>query len=244
MTQRVRVEHDPTEAPSRAEMAATSLHRLLRRLLKIARTIPGLRLRISVIGYGAQVGPIWCGALAKQDLVALSELATTPMRIDHGSDGAPLPVWFEPDADGPTPMVAALSKAHDVVAGWIAEHESGAPPVVVNISDGASTDGDPRPAAARLQQLRTSAGNVRVFNVHIGDSETEAVWWVLDPSASVDPLASTLFEMSSTLPDPLRTVAATSNIAAVTDPRGFVFNADGGDLDTFLRVGTFLEVVT
>ena len=54
-----------------------------------------------------------------------------------------IPVWFEPVADGGTPMCQAAGEAKRIIEGWIAEHPDSFPPIVIHITDGESTDGNP-----------------------------------------------------------------------------------------------------
>jgi hypothetical protein len=85
------------------------------------------RYDVGVIGYGRFVGPAFGGALAGKALVPIGDVANSPMRIDErtrkvedGTGGlidqtVKVPVWFEPVADGGTPMCEALRRAHQLL---------------------------------------------------------------------------------------------------------------------------------
>ena len=52
-------------------------------------------------------------------------------------------MWFDPIANGQTPMCRAMEVASEVVADFVREHPRCFPPVVFNITDGDANDGDP-----------------------------------------------------------------------------------------------------
>src|ERR671931_547387 len=66
--------------------------------------------------------------------------------------------------DGPltgkdlTPMSSAFKMAAEIVQRWVAEHPKGFPPIVINITDGEATDGDPVPEAKALCSLGSDDG--------------------------------------------------------------------------------------
>jgi hypothetical protein len=141
----------------KADALADAINRLLQNLvLKCARD-EGVRdyYHVGVIGYGDSVGPAFSGNLAGKDLVAISEVANFPARIEDRkkqiSDGAgglvdqqvKFPIWFDPKAGGATPMCRGLSEASAVLNSWLAQHPLCFPPIIINISDGEPTDGNP-----------------------------------------------------------------------------------------------------
>ena len=70
---------------------------------------------------------------------------------------------------------------------------------MINISDGAATDGDPRPIAAQLQDIRTSDGNLLLFNVNLSGETVTPIEYPNSPAGLPNPYAVGLFEMSSEL---------------------------------------------
>ena len=57
--------------------------------------------------------------------------------------------------------------AKGILEGWLAQHPNCHPPIVVNITDGAATDGNPLVPADELKNLKSSEGNVLLYNIHL-----------------------------------------------------------------------------
>ncbi|HET7489146.1 MAG TPA: vWA domain-containing protein [Acidimicrobiales bacterium] len=234
---------------TKAEAVADAVNRLLSELVIKCAKEDGVRnyFHVGVIGYGKGVAPILGGALAGRDLVPLSEVATSPARMEERmrSNGrhAParavrVPTWFSPLAYGDTPMCAALLRAREVVGEWVADHPGCFPPVVVNITDGASTDGDPVPEARALQALTSADGPVLLFNLHISSGRTDPIVFPGADRRLPDEYARQLHRMSSTLPAQMRAAAARQDLLLDEGARGFAFNADISAIVQFLDVGT------
>jgi Mg-chelatase subunit ChlD len=82
--------------------------------------------------------------------------------VDDGAGGlvdqtVKFPIWFDPVANGGTPMCAALGRATTILQGWLAQHPDCFPPIVINITDGEATDGDPTGPAKTLTSLSSSS---------------------------------------------------------------------------------------
>jgi len=102
---------------------ADAINRLLQNLVIKCAKQEGVRdyYHIGVVGYGATMGPAFGGALSRKELVPISEVAVNPTRveertknIDDGAGGlvdqqVKFPIWFEPVANGGTPMCQALT---------------------------------------------------------------------------------------------------------------------------------------
>src|SRR5207253_112696 len=173
----------------KADQVADVINRLLQNLIIKCAKQEGVRdyYHIGVIGYGTQVGPAFAGALAGRELVPIGEVANNPARIEARekkvSDGAGglidqsvrFPIWFDPVANGGTPMCKALEEARRISQDWLGQHPSCFPPVVINISDGESTDGDPTSAAASLRGLSSTDGEVLLFNLHLSSQKKPAI---------------------------------------------------------------------
>ncbi len=234
---------------TKAEAVADAVNRLLSELsIKCAKE-DGVRdyFHVGVVGYGASVGPILDGDLAGRDLVPLSEVAARPARMEqrerpYGRHAArrtvSFPTWFSPVAYGDTPMCAALNRASATIGAWLADHPGCFPPVVVNITDGASTDGDPVPPALALQGLTSADGHVLVFNLHLSSDRSEPVVFPASDADLPDNHARQLHRMSSVLPDQMRMAAARQDLELTDGSRGFAFNADISAIVQFLDVGT------
>jgi hypothetical protein len=205
---------------------------------------------VGILGYGGGVAPILHGSTSERQMLPISELARNPKRVDQVfrkiSDGAgglvevetPLPVWVDPVADGLTPMVAAVTAAGDIVAQWCAKHQNSFPPIVINITDGESTDGDPRVTAGHLRDLGTDDGPALLFNVHLTSGARDTATFPDTASELPDDNAAMLFEMSSILPASMVTAAAQLGYRVQSQSRGFLYNADATAMIEFLDIGT------
>jgi hypothetical protein len=137
-------------------------------------------------------------------------------------------------------MCQALDQAAQTLRRWIDAHPRSFPPVVLNVTDGEATDGDPLRFAQQLRSFATDDGEVLLFNVHLSDSEAPAVELPSSRRAlpGDDEYADVLFDMSSTLPFTMRAAAEQEGFTVDLDTRGFIFNADPVGLVRFLEVGT------
>lgn len=236
----------------KADGVADVINRILQNLvIKCARD-EGIRdyFHIGVIGYGMQVGPAFSGALAGKPLVPISEIGNSPARVEQRNKKVPdgagglvdqsvrFPIWFEPVANGNTPMTQALNQAKGIVENWIAQHPNCFPPIVINITDGEATDGDPTAAANEIRQLKTSDGEVLLFNIHISSQKAQPVTFPNNEAGLPDQFAQQLFRISSNLPPHLITAARDEGLSAQEGTRGFVFNADLVKLVQALVIGT------
>lgn len=243
-------------APSKARVLADVVNRLLQNLVLRCAKEDGVRdyFYVGVIGYGERVQPLIRPADAYRiagDLVPLSHLAERPLRLEERLKKVPdgnggfverrvkFPVWFDPHAKNGTPMCQALDLAASMVRAWIDLHPRSFPPIVINITDGEATDGDPLRYAQQLRSFATDDGEVLLFNVHLSSSEESAV----ELPSGVDELprdeyAVLLFQMSSLLPFTMRAAAEQEGYRVTMDTRGFVFNADPVALVRFLEIGT------
>ncbi|MGI6644110.1 MAG: vWA domain-containing protein [Bacillota bacterium] len=237
---------------SKAHGVSDAINRLLQNLvIKCAKT-EGVRdyYHVGVIGYGYHCGPALAGPLAGRDLVPISEVADNPARvekrtrkIEDGTGGlvehtVKFPVWFDPVASGGTPMCQALRGAKGVLETWISRHPDGFPPIVINITDGEATDGDPTAPAGDLTFLAGADGNVLLFNLHLSSHKASPVEFPDREEELPDNFAKMLFRMSSTLPDYMRSFAQEEGYAIAENSRGFVFNADMVSIIRFLDIGT------
>lgn len=236
----------------KSEGVADAINKLLQNLVIKCAKEEGVRdyYSVGVIGYGNQVGSAFVGTLAGRELVPVSDIANQPARIEERSrkidDGAgglvdqsiKFPIWFEPIANGGTPMCAAFTRAEEILTKWIAEHPTSFPPIVINITDGESTDGDPSPKAQMLKSLGTNDGNILLFNLHLSSTSASAVEFPDNDANLADQYAQLLFQMSSVLPDYMRQIAQQEGFVVSDNTHGFVFNADIVSVIRFLDIGT------
>lgn len=239
---------------SKAQKLADALNRLIFELtIRCTKDqTEGVRnyFDVCVLGYGASVGPCMGGSLTGRDVVPLKEVADNPSRVEErrrkvedGTGGlveelVKVPVWFDPRAENGTPMSQSLSRSRMILEPWINSHPSSFPPIVINITDGEATDGDPRAAAGELRGLSTSDGNVLLFNVHLSSRPSTPVLYPESSVGLADEFAQQLFEMSSVLPPHLQDAAKAEGYAIGPQSRGFAFNVEIVEVIKFLDIGT------
>lgn len=236
----------------KADGVADAINRLLQNLVIKCAKEEGVRdyYHVGVIGYGAHVGPAFSGSLAGRELVPISEIGNMPARIEERTkkvdDGAGglvdqsirFPIWFDPVANGGTPMCQALGRAKAILKGWLAQHPACFPPIVINITDGEATDGDPSAAADAIRKLSSNDGEVLLFNVHLSSQRATPIEFPDTEAGLPDQFAQLLFRMSSPLPVYMRSIAQQEGYKVSEGTRGFVFNADIVAVIRFLDIGT------
>lgn len=241
------------EIPQRkADVVADAINRLLTELSVRCAKEEGVRdyFHVAVVGYGHTVGSAFGGSLAGRDLVPLSEVAANPdhveerlRKIPDGAGGlvettASFPVWMTPVANGGTPMSRALGHARSMISGWLAERPGCFPPIVLNLTDGESTDGDPTNQAMELTTQASADGAVLLFNLHVSAAGGSQVTFPDNDEGLPDSYARTLFGMSSRLPSHMRSYASGLGFPTTERTRGFVYNADIASVVQFLDIGT------
>jgi hypothetical protein len=250
---------DRSQPLTKAEGVALALNNLLRNLIITCSKSDGIRnyLDVCVIGYGATVGPAWVGALAGQEVVTIRDVAyncaqmveRTRMVDDGFGQERPqvvrTPIWIAPVARGSTLMCQALQYTKQVLDDWLLRNASAFPPVIVHITDGEATDGDPAPLLKALSEVSSLNGPVTLFNVHLSSRrEAEPLKFPDTVDAlplvdgKVDPYARMLFENASLLTPYMRTVAWENGLILTEEARAFVLNADPTLLVLALEIGT------
>ncbi|MGL5005578.1 MAG: VWA domain-containing protein, partial [Casimicrobium sp.] len=136
---------------TKAQIVADVLNKTLMQLITRCAKADGVRdyFDIGVIGYGGSGATnALAGKLATQILNPVSQLESSPIRIeerrrkmDDGAGGiveqtVKFPIWFEPKADGNTPMCDAITAAAAELAAWCDAHPNSYPPTVLHITDG------------------------------------------------------------------------------------------------------------
>lgn len=237
----------------KADGVADAVNRLLQNLVIKCAKSEGIRdyYHVAVIGYGDRgVGPVFNSKTSGKELVPISEIANNPARVEQRSkkvdDGAggiieqkiKFPVWVDPVYKGGTPMCEALKQAKRIVTDWVHQHQGCFPPIVINITDGEATDGNPEDSADLIKRLSSEDGNVLLFNLHISSSNATPVEFPDSESLLPDNYARLLFRMSSNLPDYMWSMVQEEGIIISENPRGFVFNADLISVIRFLTIGT------
>jgi len=236
----------------KADGVADAINKLLTNLSIKCTKSEGVRdyYDVGVISYGKQVQPALAGELAGVALSRISAVANHPARVEERTkkedDGAggiaevqvKFPVWFDAKAAGATPMCEAMKLAHGTLEPWVQQHAYSFPPIVINITDGESTDGDPTEDAEKLRALSTQDGNLLLFNCHISGTAGESILFADSDEGLPDQFAKLLFNMSSVLPPAIRDSAQREGYQVSENTRGFAFNADLVELIRFLDIGT------
>ncbi len=247
---------------TKAEGVADAINRLLQTLVRRCSKGEYIldRYFIGAVGYGGQPGDpagISLGfpveALSESVVQPVGMIKNNPLRIeervkreDDGAGGLVerhirFPVWFDPRAMGKTPMCGALHAAYEVVCQFVSEHPRCFPPIVINVSDGAATDGDAGQVSQTAEALRGVAsmdGNVLLFNVHLSARGDRPILFPSDEGNLPDEYARLLFRISSPLPPSMLRQAQILETSVEEGAVGFAFNADLASVIMFLDIGT------
>jgi hypothetical protein len=208
---------------------------------------------VGVLGYGTNtgVGSAFSQNLSRQDLIPISEIANNPARIEERrkkvSDDAgglvdivvKFPIWFDPIADGGTPMTEAFREANKIISKWLQQHPDCFPPVVIHITDGESTDGDPSSEMQRLTDQASTDGHVILFNLHTHAKSASPVSFPDFESQLNDQYSRMLFNGASPLPKFMLNVASQEfGLRLSQGAKAFVLNGDIDLIITAIEIGT------
>ena len=239
------------------DLAADAINRILDAVSQ--RCSRGMDIRdyfdIGIIGYNTDgsgspiIHSIFEGTTPDQPFLSISKVVDVgvpterQVREPDGAGGIievsrTFPVWLEPHAEFGTPMCNALQYAYSAISDWVTRHPDSYPPIVINVSDGDASDGDPVPFAQQIMGLGTSDGNALMLNVHLSEVSAMPVQFPEGEEGLPDALAVTLYRMSSVLPEGFRNLAQTLDMRVGPESRGFVFNSDMVTLVQFLDIGT------
>lgn len=238
----------------KSEALADVINRMLQQLVIKCAKSEGVRdyYHVGVIGYGANgVGPAFGGSLSGKNLAPISEIANNPARIEERtkrvSDGAgglvdtsvKFPIWFDPTANGGTPMTDAFRKANTIIADWLSSNPNCFPPVVIHITDGESTDGDPTEEMNKITNQASTDGNVVLFNLHTNARSVNPISFPGPEVQLPDQYSEKLFNGASLLPSFMRNVASQEFGLNLSDgAKAFVLNGDIDLIITAIEIGT------
>jgi hypothetical protein len=241
------------------DQAALAINRILDTMVQ--RCSQGMEVldyfHIGVIGYStdqranAEISSVFPETTLEDPFLTVSEVANVAeleereLKVSDGAGGLvdvtqEVPVWLLPFAQWGTPMCAALDVAHRALDSWIGQHPTSYPPIVINVSDGAASDGDPESFAQKVMGLSTNDGNTLLFNVHLSEVPATPIQYPdrEDILPQNDEFAALMFRMSSILPESSRAQATVLDLPIGDQSRGYVFNADMTALVQFLDIGT------
>lgn len=244
---------DPLEpGKSRADVVATIMNKLLSELIAECSKEEGVRhyFDVGVIGYGMQGPQNSLGApLAASILNPISMLAEHPTRMEMRkrkmSDGVgglvevetQFSVWFDPIANGGTPMAEALTLAAETLLDWCEAHPSSFPPVVMHLTDG-EPNTNPEEVAQQLRQISTDDGQTIFMNIHVSGGNREPIVFPDSDASLPGDSARLLYRMSSLLVGPLIDKAKSIGFSVNPEARAFMYNADTERVIQFFEIGT------
>ncbi|MEE3719131.1 vWA domain-containing protein [Tumidithrix elongata RA019] len=236
----------------KAQVVADAVNRLLDSLGQ--RCVKGNEIYnyfdVGVIGYNSEVAPALDGSLSGQAIAPISTIYENPAELEHRtqqvSDGMggivevsnDFPIWFKPIANGGTAMCNVFEMARGLLQDWVEKHPQSYPPTIINITDGESTDGDPREAANRLKEVHTNDGSVLLYNIHLSSEDVSQISFPSTADVLQDPYAKLMYEISSPLPKAAKNAAEKEGYKVSSESRAFMFNADPVKLIQFLDIGT------
>ena len=213
-------------------------------------------LDIAVIGYGDGIHSALPKIPLEQFPFSVKKLEDTFFAKNDSDpdDNSVIPKprleWIEERADGYSPMLAAFTKAREIVEKWLPDHQESLPPFILNISDGTPSDDDIfnqmfQEAAENftsklgdisqthlviqskaIQDMGTDNGKCLVLNCHISARGQKAIQYPssIDEAENIDPFAKLMFEMSSIIPAPF--LGGYNNLQAEPGARFYTLNAD------------------
>jgi hypothetical protein len=241
------------EGVTKAVGVANALNNLLRNLIITCSKSDGIRdyFHVGVVGYGETIASCWTGALTGYELVPISDVANhfarmietriteTDMLGNPVSRAVTYPVWVEPQARGSTPMCQALTYIYNILSAWCLRNQTSHPPVVVHITDGEATDGDPAREMAALTTLQTSNGSLILFNVHLSSNrDAKPTSYPDSPDDLPDDFSRLLYHQASFLTPFMRQVAWEHGVTVTEEAKAFVLNADPTQVALALEIGT------
>jgi hypothetical protein len=238
---------------SKAQFVADVLNKTIYTLVTNCSKADGIRnyFDVGVLAYsGSTVTTGFGGPLGNAPVHPISVIAEKPLRVedrikkvDDGAGGiieqkTKFPIWFDPQADGGTPMTVALTKSMELVAEWCDLHLHSYPPTILHVTDGQSTDGSPEHMADGLRHLSTNDGQSLLFNLHVTTGGGTEIHFPTSETGLLDEYSRMLFRMSSTLPVHLAMFAGDKGYSIKEGARGFIFNGDPKSIVDFFEIGT------
>jgi hypothetical protein len=237
---------------TKAEAVARAVNKALERLIDECTRGEAVHdyYYVGVIGYGHDGAPDLLGEgagpgglLTASELefrVQIEEVETD--EVDHEGE---LKVekrckWLEPAAAGLTPTHEGFTKACARLRAWTEQFAHSFPPVVLHITDGEPNEPELADHAAQaLREVRTSDGDVLLFNCGLAAWTATAIEYPAAAEGLPDDHAQRLFRWSSEIPENLIENAQVAGLSTVQrGSRGLVYEVSSRrTLAMFLRLG-------
>jgi hypothetical protein len=238
---------------SKADYVADVLNKTLQNLILRSAREDGIRdyFDVGVIGYGDDgARSALGGSLANSLMHPISDLEKYPLRLETRQQRVPdgagglvtldvkFPVWFESRASGSTPMCEALVQSAAVLVDWCDQHSKSFPPVVIHLSDGEATDGDPESITEQIRQIRTEDGPIVFMNIFVSGNSSLRTAFPSEEASLPSEMAKRMFRMSSLLSGNIAEAAAIKGYSITNASRAFIFDACPTDIVDFFEIGT------
>lgn len=240
------------DSKTRSEYASLAVNRVIKTIIdkSFNGKTPKNRAFVSVIGYNQDIHEIASGYI--QDLAASPKRLEKVEKLVADDAGGlvktvkEMPVWVEPiTEDGTTNMKGAFEQAKDILEKWVADKPDSPAPVVINISDGIPYwDRKPEEECKQetsdvveeIQKIKTSDGNVLVFNACIGDG-IKSVFPTSEAEAG-DEEGKFLYKISNAIPEAYDKAAKKVELLVRPNARGCISGADAVDLIKLIDFGS------
>jgi hypothetical protein len=121
---------------------------------------------------------------------------------------------------------------------WCDNHMDSFPPVVIHLTDGEPTDGNPESIADQLREISTNDGNVLLMNLHIASGYADPITFPSDENVLASANAKMLFRMSSPLAGGMLDAAGSHNYSVTPQSRAFIYGGAYKDIVSFFDIGT------
>lgn len=198
------------------------------------------RFTVTIIGYHSEIVPLFSGGVQEIKSLIMTAVSTGKPLFDYKEGGVAEPKWQ-------TYMSNAFDEARRDIEQWISTFKGKEcpAPIVINITDGQpEEDGkdldlcanETLLAARKLMSVRTSDGNVLLYNLHFGNSGNinEIILPIEMPNSTGDQREDRriqfLYNSSSVLTEKIARVANSYEIPAHVGSHGMVSNVQDNAL--------------
>lgn len=241
---------------TKAEAVAYTANTLISELIDRCRRTDGLRnyYDIAVVGYcnGRVEMLLDPAGFVPIDRLAARTPETSVICSQHASDDGEILVahtvklWIEAKSEGNTPMYEAMLHVRDMAEAWCADprNRESFPPVVINITDGETSDCDDDELidiCSQIRRISTDDGGTLLFNIHLSTASEKPA--VIFPSrhelAGAGQYARMLAECSSEMPEAFNDAVRRKKGAGAEPPFcGMAYNANIVELLSILNIGS------